>query len=183
MLTALVKNWWIAAVRGGLGILLGLMLLLLPRVGLGEVVALFGAYAVLDGLCAVVSAVRISRVPLEAWPVGLEGVVSIALGVVALAAPFEAAGFVRVIAIWGLVTGILEIVAAMRVPRVVEGHWLLATGGVWSIFLALLLLGLPHAVTDYLVKAIGVYAVVFGALVALAAFMFWRVVRRETASG
>ncbi len=183
MLTALVKNWWMGAVRGGLGILLGLTLLLLPRVGLGEVVALFGIYAVLDGLCAVASAVRVSRVPLEAWPVALEGVVSVVLGVVALGAPFEAAGFVRVIAIWGLVTGILEIVGAMRLPRGVEGHWFLATGGVWSIFLAMLLLGLPHAVTDYLVRAIGVYALVFGALVTVAAFMFWRVVQRETASG
>jgi len=165
------------AVRGGFGILLGLAVLLWPRVGLGEVVTLFGTYAVLDGISAAAWAVRASRRPLEGWPVVLEGVVSVALGVVALRFPFEAARFAHVIAVWALVTGGLEILAAVRPPRGVAGHWFLAAGGAWSVFLAVLILSLPYALTDDLVNAIGVYALVFGVLVSVAAFMLRKVVR------
>jgi uncharacterized membrane protein HdeD (DUF308 family) len=61
------------AARGGPGILLGLVVLLSPRVGVGELVVLFGSYALLDGIWAVCWAVRASRRPLEGWPVVLEG--------------------------------------------------------------------------------------------------------------
>ncbi len=56
------------------------------------------------------------------------------------------------------------------------GHWFLAAAGAWSIFLAVLILGLPHALTDDLVNAIGVYALVFGVLVSVAAFMLRKAV-------
>src|SRR5256885_5080887 len=152
------------AVRGGLGILLGAVVLLSPHVALGEVVALFGIYVVLDGICAVAWGIQASRWLLEGWPVVLEGAVSFALGVAALGFPFKTAQFVHMIAAWGLVTGILEILATVRPPRGVTGHWALAAAGVWSIFLAVLIVSLPHAVTDSLVDAIGVYALVFGVL-------------------
>jgi len=164
------------AVRGGLGILMGLAVLLWPGVGLGELVALFGTYAVLDGIWAAAWAVRASRRPLEGWPVVLEGIVSVAVGIVALRSPFESARFVHMIATWGLVTGILEILGAVRLPCGVAAHWFLAAGGLWSIFLAVLILSLPYAVTDQLVDAIGVYVLVFGILVSVAAFWLRRVV-------
>ena len=168
-----MQTWWMVAVRGGLGILMGLAVLLWPSVRLGELVALFGTYAVLDGIWAAAWAVRASRRPLEGWPVVLEGIVSVAVGVVALGFPFESARvvhIVHVIATWGLVTGILEILGAVRPPGGVAAHWFLAAGGVWSIFLAVLILSLPHALTDQLVDAIGVYVLVFGILVSVAAF-------------
>jgi uncharacterized membrane protein HdeD (DUF308 family) len=85
------------AVRGGLGILLGLVVLLSPLVGVGKLVVLFGSYAFLYGIWAVGWAVRASRRPLEGGPVVLEGALSVAVGIVALGFPFEAAAFVRVI--------------------------------------------------------------------------------------
>ena len=53
-----MQTWWMVAVRGGLGILMGLAVLLWPGVRLGELVALFGTYAVLDGIWAAAWAVR-----------------------------------------------------------------------------------------------------------------------------
>lgn len=71
---------------------------------------------------------------------------------------------VGAIAIWGLLTGVLEIVAAALLPREGVGYWLLATGGVFSLFLALLITMLPHASQPYVVCALGIYALAFGAL-------------------
>jgi len=53
----------------------------------------------------------------------------------------------------------------------VTGHWALAAAGAWSIFLAVLISRLPHAVTDSLVNIVGVYALTFGLLVSTAAIL------------
>jgi len=166
-----MQTWWMLAVRGGLSILLSLVVLLSPRLGVGELVVLFGSYAFLDGIWAVCWGVRASRRPLEGWPVVLEAALSVAVGIVALGFPFEAAAFVRMIAPWGVVTGMLEILAALRIPQRVTGRWALAAAGAWPIFLAMLILRLPHAVTDSLVSVVGVYALTFGVLVSTAAIL------------
>jgi uncharacterized membrane protein HdeD (DUF308 family) len=90
--------------------------------------------------------------------------------VLALVWPLVPRQLVVAIAVWGLLTGALEIVAAARLPREGAGYWLLATGGVFSLFLGALILMLPHASQPYIVGALGVYALAFGAvLVATAA--------------
>ena len=166
---------WLAmmAVRGSLGILLGATVLLWPAVGLGELVTLFGLYALLDGMAATAWAIRVSRWVFKSWPVLVEGIFSVVLGVSALAGPFQSARFAHVVALWALVTGILEILAAARLSHA-TARWFLAAGGAWSIFLAGFALSLPHALTDHLVIAVGVYALVFGFLVLLGAFTLGR---------
>src|SRR5205814_4243800 len=85
-LQALVRNWWMMAARGGLAILFGLMLFV-PDVTLSMVVVLFGAYAILDGVWAVASVMWTSRRSGGALAVTAEGLVSVALGVLALSWP------------------------------------------------------------------------------------------------
>src|SRR5439155_17334872 len=50
----------------------------------------------------------------------------------------------------------------------------LVFGGAWSVFLWIFVLGLPYAVTEPLLIVIGVYALVFGILVSVAAFRLQR---------
>jgi uncharacterized membrane protein HdeD (DUF308 family) len=166
------------AVRGSLSIGLGLAVLLWPAApGLGELVVLFGIYALLDGIAAATWAVRVARRSPGAWPVALEGVYSVGLGVVALRFPFQSAGFVHAVALWGFVTGALEMLAALGPAcRMAVPPWFLAAGGAWSVFLAGLVFGLPHAFTPGVALAIGVCALVFGVLVSLGAFTFRRVI-------
>ena len=121
MLTALVRNWWMMVVRGGLAMAFGLVLLLSRRVTLDGLVLLFGVYAVLDGIWATVAARRASSRPLGAWPIALGGVVSVALGVLAIVGPFLAQSIVQLIAAWGLMVGGLEIIGA-RSSRPVRLH-------------------------------------------------------------
>lgn len=171
-LMALVHNWWMMAIRGGLAIAFGLAVMLWPNVTLSIIVVLFGVYAVLDGAWAVAAAARTSV--FDAWPVALEGCVSIALGGLALLWPFVSGEFVYVLAAWGILTGALELIAAAGLPRSRAGHWLLATGGFSSLFLALLIVLLPHADVDLVVRIISAYAQVFGVVLLLAALGFRR---------
>jgi uncharacterized membrane protein HdeD (DUF308 family) len=87
----------------------------------------------------------------------------------ALGWPLVPRDAVRTIAAWGLLTGILELIAAARLPRRSAGYWLLLTGGVFSLFLALLILMLSHALEPSMARAVGVYAFLFGALLVAAA--------------
>jgi uncharacterized membrane protein HdeD (DUF308 family) len=177
VLTTLGQNWWMVGARGLLAILFGLAVLLQPGVTLNLLVATFGVYAVLDGAWAIASALWVSRISYAMWPVLFEGAVSLGVGWLALGWPLVPRDAVRAIAVWGLLTGVLELVAAARLPRRSAGSWLLLTGGVFSLFLAVLILMLPHAVEPSVAWAIGIYALFFGALLMATAVSLRNVLR------
>ena len=178
----LVKNWVMVACRGALAILFGLAILLWRTVTLNELVTLFGAYAFLDGVYTLLSVLRRSSGhPLEWWPVATEGVVGVVLGALAIVWPWVSHQFIETVAVWGIVTGILEIILAWRIPRDLASHWFLAWGGIASLFLAVMVYVLPHAVVQEVVWSLGVYALVFGVLVSLVALRLRR--RSRAAAG
>lgn len=178
-LASLVHNWWMMAIRGVLAIAFGVSITVWPHVTLSIVVLLFGVYAIVDGVWTIGAGTRASTRVFDAWPVLLEGVVSVGLGLLALAWPFVPRQFVYVLAAWGLITGVLELVAAIRLPRKGAGYWLLGTAGVSSLFLAGLILLLPHADDGFVVRVMAAYAEVFGAVLLFAAIFFPRDVRRD----
>jgi uncharacterized membrane protein HdeD (DUF308 family) len=164
---ALAKNWWLIVLRGGLAALFGLAVLLWRDLTLGPLVIVFGTYAILDGIAAVASALRASPRPAEAWPVTSEGLVSLIFGVLAFVWPFVPRNALHVIAGWGVLTGVLELIGSARLPRVQASHWFFALGGLSSFLLAGLLLAVPHANEQPVMTIIGIYALVFGALLGL----------------
>jgi uncharacterized membrane protein HdeD (DUF308 family) len=171
-LQPLVKNWWIMAGRGVLAALFGAAIALWRVPVFDAVIVSFGTYAIADGILAMAAALRTARPRMAGWPIALEGVVSVVFGVVALVWPFLPRGAIGVLIAWGVATGICEIVAALRLPRALAAHWLLATGGASSIFLALLVLALPHAGSDRVALALAAYAIVFGIVILLASLRF-----------
>lgn len=177
LLTMLGENWWMVGARGLLAILFGLAILLRPGLSLNLLVVTFGVYAVLDGAWAVASALWVSRMSFTTWPVLFEGAVSLGVGWLALGWPLVPRDAVRAIAVWGLLTGVLELVAAARLPRRSAGPWLLLTGGVFSLFLALLILVLRHAGEPSVARAVGVYALGFGVVLVTAAGSLRKVLR------
>jgi len=172
LLLTLGKNWWMLVLRGTLAVLLGTVMLDYPHLSLNLLVALFGVYALLDGTWAIASALWVTRTSFTAWPILFEGVASIAVGTFALTWPLVPRELVFAIATWGFLTGAMEVIAAFRVPPRGAGRWLLATGGVCSLFLSGLILALPHAMTPSLVRIMGGYAVIFGISLWAAALSF-----------
>jgi uncharacterized membrane protein HdeD (DUF308 family) len=182
MLTALVRNWWMMVARGALAIVFGLLLLLSPRMPFDRLLVLFGVYAILDGTWAIVAARRASPSLLGAWPIALGGAVSVGIGLLAIGWPFLPQRVVQLIVVWGLVVGGLEIIGALLTPRATARHWLLGSGGVWTLFLAVMVIALPHGDADVVVRTLGVYALVFGVIVVLVASVFRRDMGRGSAA-
>jgi uncharacterized membrane protein HdeD (DUF308 family) len=160
----LVRNWWVVALRGVAGVLFGIFTFFAPGISLAALVLLFGAYALVDGILAIVSAFR-RRGAGRWWVLLLEGLIGVAAAVVTFVWPaITALALLYVIAVWALLTGIVEIAAAIQLRRVITGEWLLALSGVLSLVLGALLIAFPRAGALAVVIWIGAYALVFGVL-------------------
>jgi uncharacterized membrane protein HdeD (DUF308 family) len=160
----LARNWWLVLLRGVAGIIFGILTFIAPGISLATMVLAFGAYAFADGVFALISLLR-RRAGDRPWPaLLLEAVAGIAAGLITLFRPhITALGLLVTIAAWSLVTGIFEIVAAVRLRKLVRGEWLLALGGVISVALGVMLLVFPAAGLLTIVFWTGAYATLFGA--------------------
>jgi uncharacterized membrane protein HdeD (DUF308 family) len=167
---ALSRNWWLFLLRGLAGILFGIITFIAPAISLAALVLLFGAYAFADGVLAIVAAVR-RRGEARWGMLLLEGVAGIAVGVMTLFLPgITALTLLYLIAAWAIVTGVLELVAAVRLRKEIKGEWILALGGIASIAFGVLVALLPGAGALAIVIWIGAYALVFGVLLVVLSF-------------
>jgi uncharacterized membrane protein HdeD (DUF308 family) len=161
---SLSRNWWAVSLRGLAGILFGIITFFAPGISLAALVLLFGAYALVDGVLAIVSAVR-RRGADRWWLLLLEGIVGIGAGVLTFLWPaITIIALLYLIAAWALVTGGFEIAAAIRLRKAITGEWLLALSGIFSIALGVLLVLFPGPGALAVTIWIGAYAFVFGAL-------------------
>ena len=182
-LEPLMKNWWMFAARGILAVLFGCVLAAWRAPVLEALLLSFAIYAVVDGVLAIASVFRAAVPRMAGWPILFEGIASVGLGGLAVSWPRVPGSVFAVLAAGGLLTGILEIVGARRLPRNSAGHWLFATGGISSLFLGVLVLALRHAASDAVTIGVATYAIVFGFAVLGAALAFRSAVRFETPVG
>ena len=162
---ALSRNWWAVALRGVAGVLFGIATFVAPGLSLAALVLLFGAYAFVDGIFGIVSAIRRRGTSDRWWLLLLEGLVGVAVGVITLFWPgITALVLLYLIAFWALVTGVLELSVAVRLRQVITNEWLLVLVGLASIALGVLLLLFPGAGALAVVFWIGAYAFVVGIL-------------------
>jgi uncharacterized membrane protein HdeD (DUF308 family) len=167
MLDALARNWWALALRGIAGVLFGLLTFLLPGITLVTLVFLFGVYALVDGLFNVLASFRVVS---RHWALLIEGVIGIIAGVLTFAWPaITAIVLLYLIAFWAIFTEVFEILAGIRLRKVITNEWLLLLMGVLSTLFGLLIIFAPGAGALAIVLWIGAYAFMFGiALLALA---------------
>ena len=162
---ALADRWWTLALRGVLGIAFGILTLIVPGASLYALMILFGAYALVDGAFNLAHAARGASRGRRWGSLVFEGIVSIVAGALTFLWPnITAMVLVLIIAAWAVATGILEIVAAVRLRKQIRREWLLALSGVLSIALGVLMFLFPQAGALTLVIWIGAYAIVFGGL-------------------
>ena len=168
MLQLLARRWWALALRGVIAVLFGLLTFFIPGVTLISLVLLFGFYAILDGTFDIVSAMK---APGHHWPLLVEGIVGIVAGIVTFMWPgITAMVLLYLIAFWAILTGVLEIVAGIRLREVIANEMLLILMGVISTLFGILIIIFPGAGALAIIIWIGAYAVVFGIILIVLAF-------------
>lgn len=168
----LSNGWWILALRGVVAILFGILAIAWPGLTLLVLVALFAAYALVTGVIAAIGAIR-HREARGWWIALVWGLVGIAAGVLAVIYPaITALALVLLMGANALVTGVLEIVMAVRLRREIQGYgeWWLGFAGAISVLFGVLVLAFPGAGALALVWLVALYAVMSGVLMLIAAF-------------
>ena len=181
-LTALLAdNWWLVAIRGVFNILFGLAALFLPIVTLAALVLLFAAYMLVDGVFAIIAAVRAARHHQRWGMLVLEGIADLVAAAIAFFWPLATVlAFVLLSGAWAIVSGGLFLSAAFRL-NFASGRWLMGLGGALSLIWGLLVLLQPGIGALVLTLWIGAYALIFGVMLLFLAVRLYRA-HREMAS-
>ena len=163
MLGVLARNWWALLIRGIAAVIFGMLAFAWPGATIVAIVILFGAYAFVDGVFAIVAAIRAAQSHERWWPFVLEGIVGIAIAAITvLRASASAFALYVTIAVWAFLTGILEIAAAIQLRKQIANELWLILAGVLSILFGVLMIWQPMAGALAIVWVIGAYAIVFG---------------------
>lgn len=166
----LSRNWWAVALRGLLAIIFGCIALLVPGAVMLSLALVFGAYLLVDGILAIVSAIRSARTG-ERWG-GLlaEGIFNLIAGVIVILFPAGAVlGFVFFTAAWGILTGGTMMWSSWRLDNR-HGRWWMMLAGFLSIVFGVLLIIAPLIGAVVLTWWLGGYAIAFGAALLVLAF-------------
>jgi uncharacterized membrane protein HdeD (DUF308 family) len=156
-------RWWTVVLRGVMAVAFGVLAFTWPGVTIATLVLLFGAYAFIDGIFSLISAIFGRNLHDDRWLLAIEGVIGLWAGIVTLRAP-QITAFVLVffVSIWAMATGFLRIAAAIRLRKVISGEVWLALSGILSVLFALMLMLRPAFGTLTLVWIIAGYAFVMG---------------------
>jgi uncharacterized membrane protein HdeD (DUF308 family) len=165
MFNLITQNWWAIALRGLVAALFGIATLMWPGVTFSVLAPLFGAYAMINGIFAVIESFR-RDVSQERWrPLLFEGAVSIMVGVMTFAWPgLTSRGLLFLIAFWAIVTGVFELITAIRLRHEIRGEWLMALIAILSMGFGLLLLAFPVTGALSVILLIRAFVFAIGAL-------------------
>jgi uncharacterized membrane protein HdeD (DUF308 family) len=170
MAQVLIGNWWVLAIRGVFAIIFAVIAFLWPGITAAALVVLFGAYALVDGVFAIIAGVRAARHHGRSGPLLLEGILDLVIAAIVFFWPVEAlVAIVYFIAIWAVITGIALIAAGIALIRL-AGEWLLVLSGIISLLLGIILFVQPGAGVVALSWWLGIYALLFGIALIAAAF-------------
>jgi uncharacterized membrane protein HdeD (DUF308 family) len=170
MLHALANNWWLVLLRGIAAIVFGVLAFVWPGLTLLTLVLFYGAYALIDGAFALITAFTGGAKPVPSWWLIVVGLAGIAAGLVTFLWPgVTALVLIIFIGAWAIMHGIFEIVGAIKLRKEIDNEWWLILAGAMSVVFGIVVLVAPGAGALGLIWAIGAYSVVFGILlVALA---------------
>jgi uncharacterized membrane protein HdeD (DUF308 family) len=151
--------------RGVLAILFGLFALARPDMALPILVLGFGVAVLLSGILAIIAGVRAEENQERSWPLITEGVIAVAVGLIALLLPGAAARFwLFVVSGFAFASGILHIFAAIRLRRDIRDEQVLVINGALTAAFGVLMILLPWPGLLALDLLVGASSLCFGLL-------------------
>lgn len=171
MLRLLVSHWWLFLVRGILALAFAVACLVFPIAALWVIAVMFGIYAFVDGVVALIVAMRISHADSRWVWLLVEGVLGIVAGLFVFFYPWAAAfTLALLLGAWAVVTGFLAIGSAFEARRHLPNEWLWVVSGVVSLLFGIAIFWAPGFGLFALVYTVAFYAFVAG--LAMIAFAF-----------
>jgi len=175
----LSRYWWMTLLRGLFWILFGIVILAKPGISVVTLTLAFGIIMFVDGIINVINAFSGRTQHDDWWVLLLTGLAGVGLGILTFYNPAATAiAVVFYVAIWAVATGLLSIVAAIRLRKQIEGEVWMGLAGLASVIFGVLLVARPGAGVLTLLWLIGVYALAFGIFLVFLAFRVKGIAKR-----
>ena len=159
----LAASWWSLVLRGIVAVTFGVMAFLLPGIALTAFILLFGAYALVDGVFAIMSGIRPHATQGRDWLLVVGGLAGVVVGLFAFVQPgLTAIALIYLIGGWAILTGLFEVAAALRLRTALRNTWWLAAEGVVSVIFGILVWVVPGDGALALIWLIAAFAVASG---------------------
>ena len=183
MLETLKTGWWLLVLRGIAALLFGVLAFVYPGMTAQVLVILFGAYSLVNGIFTLALAIRAPKGTPGIGTLVLLGLLGIAAGLVTFFYPgITAISLLAVIAAWAVLTGIFEIVVAIKLRQQLSNEWVLILSGVLSVVFGVLVIAMPNAGALSIIWLIGIYAILSGIMMLTVAFKLKGVVSEARAA-
>lgn len=161
----LSKTWRSLALCGVVSLVFGILAAFWPGITLLWLLVMFATYALIRGVTSAVAAVQNRKTYNDWWLMLLWGLVGIGAGIIAILLPnLTAVALVLVIGATALGSGIVDVVMAVRLRKVIRGEALLILNGLISIAFGVFVFFFPGAGAIALVWLIAMYAIISGLL-------------------
>lgn len=171
LLQTLGRSWWLVLLRGIAAIVFGILAWAWPGITLITLVLFWGAYALVDGIAALIGGWQAKDKGKPMWTIVLVGVIGICAGIFTFVQPgVTAIALLMLIAVWAIVHGVLEISAAIRLRKEIQNEWLLILSGALSVIFGALMILNPGAGAVAVLWLIGAFSVAYGALLVVLSF-------------
>jgi uncharacterized membrane protein HdeD (DUF308 family) len=165
MLTILSRKWWLVLIRGMCFIVAGVIAMMWPGITQASLVALFALFAFIDGAVSVVLGMRGEPDGTIWWTMIFLGVLALAAGILAIAWPgLTLLVLLTIIAWFAIIRGLFEIVAAVKLRKVIDDEWVLGLSGAASILFGVLLMARPDKGLLVIALLIGAFMTALGVL-------------------
>ena len=164
LLHTMAGNWWLAVLRGVAAIIFGILAFAWPGITLLTLVLFWGAFALVDGVLAIIAAIKGGN-PMPRWWLAIVGLAGLVAGALTFLMPgLTALVLLTFIAVWAIILGVMEIFGAIKLRKEIQGEWLLILNGAISVLFGLVLLWRPVTGALALVWIIGAYAIILGVI-------------------
>lgn len=167
-----IDNWWLTLLRGIAAIAFGVLTFVSPVVAVLSLTLLWGAFALVDGGLAFGNALFGHGAPVAGrWWLALAGLAGIVAGILTLRNPeVTTIGLLVAFSVWLIINGVMQIIGAIQLRKVIDNEWLLALSGILSILLGFVLVAQPAAGLISVAWMIGIYAIAGGVFYVLLSF-------------
>jgi uncharacterized membrane protein HdeD (DUF308 family) len=171
LVSILHRSWWLLLLRGLAAIAFGLLVWFRPGISLALLLLMFGVYTLVDGVLGIWAALAGRRDHEHWWVLLLVGLLGVVVGVLTFVAPgVTAMALLFYIALWAIGTGTLQIIAAVRLRKEIEGEWMLILAGLAAAVFGVVLIARPAIGVLTLLWLIASFSVLYGALLVVLAF-------------
>lgn len=167
----LAQNWWIILWRGIAALIFGLLTWFNPVITLYVMLLFFGGYAFVDGVLGIIMAIKTRHSHQDWWFLLISAIANLVVGIAVFVMPvISVVVLIYFLAIWAVATGLLQIIVAIGLRKVIKGEGWIILGGILSIIFGVILFMNPIQGGIAITWLMGIYAVVFGIINIVLAF-------------